>query len=87
MSRARTINYIALPVLLVAVVLNIYWVWGLVFVWWVILTIMSGQAFLVFEINRNEDPLLYWAIVAIWGALGGMMIAASLFPQYTYLLV
>ena len=86
MSRTRMINYLALPVLLAATVTGLYWVWGLLFVWWVVPTIMTGQAFLVFEINRGEDPLLFWAIAALWAVLGLMMIAASLFPQYAHLL-
>ncbi|KIC41897.1 hypothetical protein RA27_00300 [Ruegeria sp. ANG-R] len=86
MSRARTANYIALPILLTAAVFGFYWVWGLLFIWWIIPTILNGQAFLVFEINRDDDPLLYWAIVCLWALSGLMMIAASLFPQYAYLL-
>ncbi len=86
MSPTRTANYIALPVLLAATAFGIYWVWGLLFVWWVIPTIMNGQTFLMFEVNRDEDPALFWAILALWVVLGVMMIAASLFPQYAHLL-
>ncbi|WP_170771751.1 hypothetical protein [Ruegeria lacuscaerulensis] len=86
MSHARTANYIALPILLIATVLELYWVWGLLFVWWIVPTVLNRQAFLVFEINRDDDPLLYWAIVCLWALSGLMMIAASLFPQYAHLL-
>lgn len=86
MSGIRTINYIALPVLLVATGFGLYWVWGLLFIWWVVPAIISGQALLVFEIYRDEDPLLYWAVTALWAVLGLMIVAASLFPQYAYLL-
>ncbi len=86
MSPARTVNYIALPVLLVAAALGIYWVWGLLFVWWIVPTVLNGQAFLVFEVNRDDDPVLFWAIVCLWAASGLIMIAASLFPQYAHLL-
>ena len=86
MSRARTANYIALPVLLVATLLGIYWVWGLLFIWWVIPTIMNGQAFLMFAVNHDEDPVLFWAIVVLWAVLGLMMIGASVFPQYAHFL-
>ena len=86
MSPSRTANYIALPVLLAATALSLYWVWGLLFIWWIVPTIMNGQAFLMFEINREEDPFLYWTIVALWAGLGLMMISASFFPQYAHLL-
>ncbi len=87
MNRSRAINYVALPVLLTATFLGIYWIWGLLFVWWVVPTILNGQAFLVMEVNRDEDPFLFWAIVALWAVLGLMMVLASLFPQYAYLLI
>ncbi len=86
MSHARTANYITLPVLLAAAVLGYYWVWGLLFLWWTILTILNGQAFLVFEINRHDDPILFWAIACLWALSGLMMLAASLFPQYAHLM-
>ncbi|MEX0349366.1 MAG: hypothetical protein AB3N15_08050 [Paracoccaceae bacterium] len=86
MSLARCANYIALPVLLVATALGIYWVWGLLFVWWIVPTLINGQAFLVLEINRDEDPHLFWLVVVLWAGLGGMMIAASLFPQFAHVL-
>ncbi len=86
MSYARTANYIALPVLLAAAILGYYWVWGLLFLWWTIPTILNGQAFLVFEINRDDDPVLFWAIVCLWALSGLMMLAASLFPQYAHLM-
>lgn len=86
MTLTRTGNYVALPILLVASALGIYWIWGLLFLWWVVPTLMNGQAFLVFEVNREEDPYLFWAIVVLWAGLGAMMIVASLLPQYAHLL-
>lgn len=86
LSRARTANYVALPVLLAAAVLGHNRVWGLLFLWWTILTLLTGQALLVFEINRDGDPVLFWAIVCLWAVSGLMMLAASLFPQYAHLM-
>ncbi len=86
MNHSRTANYIALPILLAAAVLGYYWVWGLLFLWWTIPTILNGQAFLVFEINRDDDPVLFWAIACLWALSGLMMLAASFFPQYAHLM-
>ena len=86
MNHSRTANYIALPILLAAAVLGYYWVWGLLFLWWSIPTILNGQAFLVFEINRDDDPVLFWAIACLWALSGLMMLAASFFPQYAHLI-
>lgn len=87
MTRARIINHIAFPVLVIAAVLGIYWTWRLVFLWWVVPSVMSGKAFFVFEVSRDEDPILFWLVVALRAAFGCMMIAASLFPQYASWLV
>lgn len=87
MNYTRLTNYIALPVLLVAAVLEIYWLWGLLFLWWAVPAIMTGQTALVFEISRETDPILFWAVTALWAVFGLMMIAASLFPAWSPLLV
>lgn len=87
MTPFRLANYIAYPVLLVAALLGFYWVWGLLFLWWLVPTIRSGQAFLMFDITRAQDPLLFWAVVVLWAVFGLMMIAASLFPQYSTWLI
>ena len=87
MSRARLINYLALPVLLVAAIMGLYWVWGLLFLWWLVPALSTGYAHLVFEVDRREDPILFWIVVAMWAAFGLMLIATALFPQYAPWLV
>ncbi|MBY5978535.1 hypothetical protein KUV39_17930 [Phaeobacter italicus] len=87
MTKARLFNYLAFPVLLLAAVLGLYWVWGLLFLWWLAPSVISGQTALVFEVQRDEDPILFWAVVILWALLGLMMIAASLFPDYAPWLV
>jgi len=87
MNILRLLNYAALPVLLVATWLGLYWPWGLLFLWWLVPSVASGQAFLVDDINRKDDPILFWAVVTLWALFGAMMIAADLFPQYASWLV
>lgn len=87
MTKSRMINYIALPVLLVAAVLGLYWVWGLMFLWWLVPSLQSGRAHLITKVSRDEDPILFWAVILLWAAFGLMMIAASLFPAYAIWLV
>ncbi|SLN33152.1 hypothetical protein [Ruegeria meonggei] len=87
MSTSRTINYVALPILLVAAVLGLYWVWGALFLWWLVPSIMTGQTALVFDITRDQDPILFWVVAILWAVFGLMMIAASLFPSYAIWLV
>lgn len=87
MTKSRMINYIALPVLLVAAVLGLYWVWGLMFLWWLVPSLQMGRAHLITEVSRDEDPILFWAVILLWAAFGLMMIAASLFPAYAIWLI
>ncbi|WP_406644636.1 hypothetical protein QEZ52_12230 [Aliisedimentitalea scapharcae] len=87
MNRQRVLNYIAFPILGVSAVLGIYWIWGLLFLWWLVPAVLGGQTHFVFQVNRSKDPLLFWAVVILWALAGVMMIAASLFPQYAPWLV
>jgi hypothetical protein len=87
MSKMRLMNYLALPVLLLAAVLQIYWLWGLLFLWWIVPSVMAGQTALVFDVERDKDPVLFWAVVTLWALFGLMMVAASLFPEYAAWLV
>lgn len=87
MNKERVLNYVGFPILVIAAVLGQYWLWGLLFLWWLVPIIMTGRAFLIFDVHREEDPILFWAIAALWGVFGCMMIAASLFPQYAPWLV
>ena len=87
MSTRRLVNHMALPVILVAAVLGLYWVWGLLFLWWMVPSVMTGQTALVFDISREHDPILFWAVAIFWAVFGLMMIAASLCPTYAIWLV
>ncbi|WP_424941230.1 hypothetical protein [Aliiroseovarius sp. S253] len=87
MNTSRVLNYVAFPVLVIAALLGLYWVWGLLFLWWIVPAISTGQSHLVFEVNRDEDPVLFWAVTTLWALFGLMMFAASLFPQYSHWLV
>lgn len=87
MSKTRVVNYLALPVLLLAALLQAYWLWGLLFLWWTVPSVLAGQTALVFDVERAEDPILFWAVVILWALFGLMMVAASLFPQYALWLV
>ena len=82
MTTGRVINYAALPALLVATWLGWNWLWGLMFLWWLVPSVLYGEAFLVNEVKREEDPALFWFVVILWALFGCMMVAADLFPDY-----
>ena len=69
---------VALPLLILATVMNWYWVWGCLFLYWAWPALRSGEVYLVEPIRRAEDPLLFWAITALWAGLGVWAIVSDL---------
>ena len=66
----KLLTGLVLAVLVVATVREWYWLWGLLFLFWSVQGIRSGQAFLVEDIAREDHPLLYWLISAMWAGFG-----------------
>lgn len=70
----RTI--IGLLMLATALVMNWDWVWGLLFLFWVIPDLFTGTTSFIEEIKRAEHPILYWIIVMTWIGLSFYMLTA-----------
>ena len=66
----KLLTGLVLAVLVVATVREWYWLWGLLFLFWSVQGMRSGQAFLVEDIAREDHPLLYWLISAMWAGFG-----------------
>lgn len=74
--RLRTLC--ALVVLLAAVVFDLQWVWGVLFLFWSAQSLVAGVTFLVEPVYRDESPRLFWAIAGLWFALSMALIATEL---------
>ncbi len=61
---------VAIPVLALATVMGWAWLWGLLFLYWALLSLRSGEAFLVEPIARDRNAVLFWAITATWAGFG-----------------
>ncbi len=72
---------IALPVLLVTAYFGYYAAWGALFVFWGVTSTRSGQVYLVEPIDRQETPVLFWAISAMWIGFGVLYVLVDLFPS------
>ncbi len=70
-------------VLVVSAFLGWQWPWGLLFLYWTVPSVISGQAFLLGPVQRDKDPIFFWAIVLVWALFGALMIAADIFPGLT----
>ena len=60
----RTI--VALIIMYLAIFMNWEWMWGILFLYWVIPDLFSGATYFVEPIYKKEDPNLYWIIVVSW---------------------
>ena len=59
-------SLIGVALLWAAVILGIEWVWGLVFLMWLIPDLMSGDTYFLEYISRKENPISYWLIMGSW---------------------
>ena len=60
----------AIIVLGAATYFNWYWVWGLLFIYWAVDGLLTGDAFVVQPVTRADEPVLFWLITAMWGGFG-----------------
>lgn len=79
--RSRLPTVVALAVLLVATAFGWYWVWGILFLHWAVLGIVTGNAFVLQTVRRDESPLLFWLISVAWLVLAVLAILDGFFPE------
>lgn len=78
----KWLTLVGMPILLVTTFNGIYSVWGLLFVFWGIVSIRAGEVFLLETVERNKDPVLYWIISILWIGFGLLYILTDFFPEY-----
>lgn len=83
MDRDRILNYVVFAALMAATAMGLHSLWGLLFLYWTIPNFYSGHAFLVSDVTRDDDPILFWLIQVAWVVLGVMMIIADFLPKVT----
>lgn len=71
---------IALTLLLIAIMLNWSWVYGILFIAWAIADIATKRVYFVEEVTRAKNPILLWIIVILWLLLGIYSLLESFFP-------
>ena len=71
---------VALGLLLAATAAGWYWIWGVFFLYWAVYGIVTGQAFVVQAITREENPLLFWLVSLTWVALAVIAIVYDISP-------
>lgn len=72
----------ALIVLLGSTVAGFYLVWGVLFLFWGVMAVRTGQAYLLEPIGRAEDPAVFWVLAGLWFVFGALYILADFYPAY-----
>ena len=81
-KQQKWLTLIGLPVLLYTTFMGIYSVWGLLFVYWGLTSLRSGEVFLLEPVERDRDPALFWIIAVMWIGFGFMYVLTDFYPEY-----
>lgn len=84
LKQQKWLTLIGLPILLITTLLGIYTLWGVLFVFWGITSLRSGQVFLLERIDRGSDPALFWIIVGMWIITGSLYVIGDFVPSIWY---
>jgi len=63
---------------------NWQWIWGVLFLLWVIPDIFSGVTYFIEPIARKEHPILYWLILSSWILMSIYTILPLFIPELKY---
>ena len=62
----RWLTLVALAIVVLALIFDLNFIWGLLFLFWAGPSLFTGVTFLVEPIHRSENPWLFWTIVSLW---------------------
>lgn len=80
-SQSNLPTVAALAVLLAATLFGWYWVWGIFFLYWAVAGIVTGRAFVVQTVRRDQNPVLFWLISTTWLVLAVLTLFYDFFPD------
>lgn len=81
-TKWRTI--LGLIFMYVAMWFNWQWVWGILFLLWVIPDLFTGVTYFMEPIEKTEYPILYWIIILSWILMSLYSLATLFFPDLAY---
>ncbi|MEO1257523.1 MAG: effector binding domain-containing protein [Bacteroidota bacterium] len=74
-------SILGLIMVYVAVLMDWEWVWGLLFLFWVVPDLFTGITYFMEPIEKKQSPVLYWSVMVSWILMCVYMVTASFFPQ------
>ena len=78
-SRFKPRTLLTLIVIYIAVGFDLQWLWGVLFLIWLIPGLLTGYTHLVEPISRDENPVWYWLITGTWLWMAAYLLLESLF--------
>lgn len=81
-TKWRTI--IGLLLMYLAVWFNLQWIWGALFLFWVIPDIFSGVTYFIEPIEKAKNPILFWIIILSWILMSLYSLSILIFPDLNY---
>lgn len=75
MNKIKWRTILGLILVWVATILNWEWIWGMLFLIWIIPDFFTGVTYFIEPITKKDNPLLYWLIMISWVALSVLSIA------------
>lgn len=66
MNNLKWKTLIALAMIYIAIFFNQMWLIGLLFLFWTFESLKNRRAYIIEDIKREENPILYWIIVVTW---------------------
>lgn len=67
-------SLIGLVIVFLAVLLEADWLWGLLFLFWVIPDLKSGTTYFMEPLCRRQNPFLYWTVIITWLVLSAYLL-------------
>lgn len=74
----RLLNYCAFIALMISTAFGYQFLWGLLFLYWTVPNFYSGHAFLLSDVKRSDDPILFWAVQIAWIVLGAWLVVSDI---------
>ncbi|MEM7348630.1 MAG: VOC family protein, partial [Chloroflexota bacterium] len=66
LGRFKPYTFIGLIIIYIAIFLNQQWLWGLIFLLFLIPDLRSGELHFVERISKRENPIWYWLLMITW---------------------
>lgn len=72
--KRRYFHYAIFVALLVSSFFNLQTLWGLFFIGLTIPAYLNREVFFLDIIERDKEPVFYWAVLLVWISLGVLMV-------------